>query len=64
MFILERAGLEWVTGLVVTGNRNYLAFQDGWANTMGRFLAQRENTAFSVIKRWALLGACSCKRYI
>lgn len=29
MFILERVGLEWVIGLAVAGNRNYLVFQDG-----------------------------------
>lgn len=43
---------------------DYSALQDGWANTMGLFLAQRENTVFSVMKRWALRGARSCARYI
>lgn len=68
MFIMECGGLERLAGPAeawwATGNRNYSALQDGWANTMGLFLAQRENTAFSVMKRWALRGACSCKRYI
>lgn len=68
MFIMECGGLDWLRqawrGLVATGNGNYSALQDGWANTIGRFLAQRENTAFSVMKRWALRGALSCKRYI
>lgn len=46
------------------GDGGYSVLQDGWANTMGLFLAQREKTAFSVMKRWALRGACSCARYI
>ena len=43
---------------------DHCVLQDGWAKTMGLFLAQRENTAFSVMKRWALRGARSCARYI
>lgn len=42
-------GLAEVRWLAVRGS--YLALQDGWANTIGLFLAQRENTAFSVMKR-------------
>lgn len=48
----------------LAGNGSYWTLQDGWANTIGLFLAQRENTAFSVMKRWALRGARSCARYI
>lgn len=65
MFLVE---CEWNGGLGkalrLAGQRGYCALQDGWANTMGLFLAQRENTAFSVMKRWALRGARSCARYI
>lgn len=65
MFLVE---CEWHEGLAEAlqpaGQQGYWVLQDGWANTMGRFLAQRENTAFSVMKRWALWGARSCARYI
>lgn len=65
MFLVE---CEENRGLVKAsrpaGQQRYWVLQDGWSNTMGLFLAQRENTAFSVMKRWALRGARSCARYI
>lgn len=53
-----------VRALRLAARWHYWVLHDGWANTMGLFLAQRENTAFSVMKRWALRGARSCARYI
>lgn len=52
MFLVEcgrNRGL--VKALWLAGRWGYWVLQDGWANTMGLFLAQRENTAFSVMKR-------------